>query len=271
MKLITAADTLDFLSKSAPRPWLKRMLCWMIQQGELQAYATGGRITPHTYIFSLYAESWQPDQTAEELDKQIRTDYGNEIADSIVGKERTDLVSDDTTEWNDADEIRQVAIGVIMFGDAIDWENGLINTEIDGTIIKDLYYLFNDEEMFSSQFEKPDYEVVFTGICFSRDEIEMMLPTSDFPQLTVGPPARQAASIGRPRNWDWEGALAHIVSVANHPDGLPGGDGAQARIEEILKDWFVGETGGSPADSQIRDRERAVLRTLSPKKAISPF
>ena len=64
---------------------------------------------------------------------------------------------------------------------------------------------------------------------------------------------------GRPPKWDWEGALIHIAAVANKPDGLSSGRGAQAKIAEMIRDWFIQTTGDSPADSEIRKRAKLVI------------
>ncbi|BAI97996.1 hypothetical protein Sj15T_23990 [Sphingobium sp. TA15] len=67
---------------------------------------------------------------------------------------------------------------------------------------------------------------------------------------------------GRPPTWDWEGALIHVTAIANTPDGLPSERGAQARIEEIIHDWFIQAGGDAPADSEIRKRASAIMKGL---------
>ena len=41
---------------------------------------------------------------------------------------------------------------------------------------------------------------------------------------------------GRPPKYDWQGCLAHLVLVANHPDGLPS---SQAAVANMAADWFA--------------------------------
>src|SRR3954471_16875032 len=60
------------------------------------------------------------------------------------------------------------------------------------------------------------------------------------------------ARPGRPRVWDWDGALMHLLKVAQHPDGLPTGPGAQAQLERLVSDWFIETTGNAPSTSQVR-------------------
>lgn len=67
---------------------------------------------------------------------------------------------------------------------------------------------------------------------------------------------------GRPPIWDWDGAMTHIIAIANMPDGLPSGRGAQASIEGSLHDWFIQTAGNSPSESEIRKRASAIMKRL---------
>lgn len=67
---------------------------------------------------------------------------------------------------------------------------------------------------------------------------------------------------GRPPTHDWEGAIVHITMLANTPDGLPEGKGAQAKVERFMRDWFIQETGDAPSDSEIRKRASRVMAGL---------
>jgi len=64
--------------------------------------------------------------------------------------------------------------------------------------------------------------------------------------------------------WDWEGAIAHVAAVANRPDGLPEGPGAQAKIEEIIMNWFIDSTGDAPTASEVRRRASKVMSEVRP-------
>lgn len=74
---------------------------------------------------------------------------------------------------------------------------------------------------------------------------------------------------GRPQSWDWEEVLIHVAAIANTPDGLPSGEGAQARIEEIIQSWFIRTTGAAPSESEVRKRASAVMKRL--KTSSRPF
>jgi hypothetical protein len=92
----------------------------------------------------------------------------------------------------------------------------------------------------------------------------MLLPNFQMPSTNIVLADRTDGrrSIGRPPKWEWEGALAFIVSQAQSPDGLPTGPGAQARIEEMMAGWFLAETGDAPAPSQIRQRAATIIQSL---------
>ena len=120
----------------------------------------------------------------------------------------------------------------------------------------------DSEEHLRSDFEDGNFEVSLAGLRFSMDEIELLLPTEKLQfsfsdQNIVTIPSRK--NLGRPRKWDWDRAMAHLVSIAQHPDGLPTGAGAQARIEEIISEWFIAQTGDSPSTSQIRQRAQIIM------------
>jgi hypothetical protein len=87
-------------------------------------------------------------------------------------------------------------------------------------------------------------------------------PHADAPEsMTSDAPTR-----GRPIKWDWDGALAYIVALANLPDGLEAlADGPlrQADLERAISEWFIGKTGNAPATSQIRARASAIMLAVS--------
>jgi hypothetical protein len=68
---------------------------------------------------------------------------------------------------------------------------------------------------------------------------------------------------GRPPKWDWEGAMAHLVALANGRDGLhPEKDGEEltsSYIGDLLANWFVAKTGEHPSDSELRKRGSQIL------------
>lgn len=70
---------------------------------------------------------------------------------------------------------------------------------------------------------------------------------------------------GRPEKWDWDGAMIHLTAVANTPDGLllEGGRGDNAKIANMMRDWFILKTGNSPDFSDLKKRARKVIDAIS--------
>jgi len=118
---------------------------------------------------------------------------------------------------------------------------------------------------------------------FSAWNITVYCPPADFGSLesdTSSPvkdedcqPDKSAAattgrSRGRPPRYDWEGALAHVVAIANTPDGLETGLGAQAEIERLIADYFAqaGDDGDTPCESEIRKRASRVIKAIEAHK-----
>jgi len=70
--------------------------------------------------------------------------------------------------------------------------------------------------------------------------------------VTVG------ASAGRPRKWDWEGAIMEM-GAKTYAEGIPE---TQAEMERHLKDWFVKQRGNHPAESEIKARVSEFYRKI---------
>jgi hypothetical protein len=115
--------------------------------------------------------------------------------------------------------------------------------------------------LLTSEYASAEFEVVLKGLCFERDRIEMLQPNSELPQ-SLRERQDERPKLGRPRTWDWEGATAHLLTLAQQPDGLPTGPGAQAQIERLIADWFMGSTGNTPAASQVRQHANKIMKAL---------
>lgn len=127
-------------------------------------------------------------------------------------------------------------------------------------------FFWDEEEHLPTNFQyEAEFDIYLSGLCFQMDIIEMLLPSGNLvlKDLKLRTASDGNQQVGRPRKWDWEGALAFIISAAQHPDGLPTGDGAQARLEEMIANWFVSKTGDSPATSQIRQRASSIIRGIT--------
>lgn len=251
----------------------------MIFEGELAPYFTAGTIKVQGRVFeflhslpsevreampringALFAETGS---IAEEL---LKKEFDSDLVDSIIGKSGMDFIEDAPITWNEKDEPHHLGAGFFVYADEIDWESGILKTDSIPMHSDREEHLFWDAEdhLSSALFEHPDFSVLLSGMCFQLSAIEMLLPTE---QLTSGSRmvvARtdQGRPLGRPAKWDWDAALAHIVALANKPDGLPDGPGAQARIEELIAEWFIERSGDAPAISQIRTRAQKIVRSM---------
>lgn len=270
MKLVTSREAVAFLSQAAPRAWVQRLLRCMIIDGELDAYFSGGRIQPHTLAFHLTLPL--RDEAGEfkgpNMDRVIRENFDPPLAEKLVGKDGRERVDDDLVDWESEDGHDAIDLGWIFFAEEIDWEAGTIKVGWVPTDRDTADWMFPSGEFFVSEFESADYEAEFTGMSFSYASIEMLLPSASLGSISSGmeTAVQHRSRVGRPPKWDWEGALSHVVTRAQTPDGLPTGPGAQARIEEIISEWFIGETGEAPASSQIRERAAKIMRSLERPK-----
>ena len=177
-------------------------------------------------------------------------------------------MEDEPLLWNDPDEIGAIDPGFFMYASEIDWSNDRLRAEwIPGDSSKP-EFLFPREDWYGSDFERPDYDFEFKGITLDAGRVELLLPSMEMKTsaLSISDNHDISRSIGRPPKWNWEGAMAYIVSIAQHPDGLPEGDGAQARIEDLISGWFISETGNSPATSQIRKRASSIMASVKKAK-----
>ena len=86
------------------------------------------------------------------------------------------------------------------------------------------------------------------------------IPTTMTPEL--------GAKRGPRFTHDWEGALAHLVALANRPDGLHpelSNDQLSASyLANLMGDWFSAQhaDGASPSDRLLRERGAKVLAAI---------
>lgn len=68
---------------------------------------------------------------------------------------------------------------------------------------------------------------------------------------------------GARQKWNWEGAICAVLAMANNdPDGLPVGYGAQTRIGQMLRQWFLDNQSGEPASSEIGLRASKIMQAI---------
>lgn len=255
------------------------MLLWMIFQGELAPYFTAGTIGVRGRVFE-FLHSLPPEvleglprhngvyvaEVVSGSENSLKEYFDEPIVEKIIGKSGMDYIEDTPICWNDTEEPHQVGAGFFVYADEIDWEVGNLKTESIPQRDELEEHLFWDaeEHLASGIFDRPDFSVLLSGMCFELGAIEMLLPTEriSLNSSVVVARADQGRQLGRPAKWDWDASLAHIVALANKPDGLPSGPGAQARIEELMVEWFIDRTGDAPAISQIRTRAQKIVRSM---------
>lgn len=200
----------------------------------------------------------------DKMDAILRREYDADLAEKLVGKRVTDKVLDEPIDWECEDGPDILDPGYILFASEIDWDAGIVRCDWLPNERDVLSIWFPSGEFLYSEFEHPDFTARLEGMAFELSRIEMLLPNvgREEQPATSRSVSRQLNYIGRPRKWDWEGALAFIISQAQTPDGLPTGHGAQAKIETVMAEWFEESAGSSPSISQIRQRASKVMRLI---------
>nr|WP_314446804.1 hypothetical protein [uncultured Sphingomonas sp.] len=270
MILISSKDAVDMLATCAPRAWCKRLLNWEVFWGELRLYARDGTIVHCRPAYDLLREAgWISAPNDVVSDAQLSEigdlsdDDDGEALKRALAAPRFDQVEWLTYQWGVADGA--LPIGLIVSQDRLDWEEGNLSASIHYGLVPS-EWLESAEEIFEPR-EASEIRVELTGLSFELSALEMLAPTAQVPngraeQTRTGPKLG-----GRPKKWDWEGALAAVAAEANrNPDGLPQGYGAQAQIEKMISEWFVSRIGEGPVESEVRLRAGRILREIEGRK-----
>jgi len=90
--------------------------------------------------------------------------------------------------------------------------------------------------------------------------------------LTIPARSRARGSVqlknkgGPPTKYDWPGAIAHLVALANTPDGLDRtGRGREVNITYVaglMEDWFETQGLGTPGRSSLHEFARMVVNAI---------
>lgn len=242
----------------------------MLLNDELQPYFLAGSIRSEIMVGEILniVKNVGLGPHSDARDEAVRAALGDDIADRIKGKEWTEYVLDYEEGIEDVEGFVFAALGFIHYG-VIDWETGNLNCDYIPDKRERPAHLFEAaEDLLGSEFLSNTVTAKFYSMHLEREKIELLLPTH---RLQSGnekakPALPEGKRIGRPRKWDWEAALAFVVSQAQTPDGLPEGPGAQAKLETLIAEWFESETGESPSTSQIRTRASAVIQMIKSQK-----
>lgn len=203
-----------------------------------------------------------------QMDAAIREEFSEEIAEKLVGKDPFSRFEGEPVTWDETDDPVQLDIGFFLYVTEIDWDAGTLTADHlpgDGELNE---VFFGNSELLVSDLERPEYSAFLEGLSFEFSKIEMLLPSMTLGQTTGFTAARhdRKKPVGRPQKWDWEGAMASVISQAQHPDGLPTGPGAQARIESLISDWFVQQVQEAPSPSQVRQRAAKIIQMIEMPK-----
>lgn len=266
MDLLPASEALAFLAKSAPAPWAKRMLLWMVCDEELDAFFNEGRsVSTNLAGWYLVDDDGQSPEPAER-EKYINKHFAPDLAQQLLKARDTDEVEELICEWGLDDEPRQVSAGCLYHAQHIDWQNGVVEAQVflaPRSGWPDLFW--EDDELLAGHLRHGTVSIVLKGLSFDRESIELLQPNVPLVPV-IKTQSVERSRKGRPPIWDWHGATAHLLGIAQTPDGLPTGAGSQAAIEREVATWFTTTTGNSPAPSQIRKYVSGIAQKLkSPK------
>jgi len=252
------------LSAHAPRAWAKRVLCWQIFLGELGLYFTAGTIVHNrspTIMALEAAEGKEPADLATLIDQ-----YGEELGRAVQAALPLGRVVIQMDDW--VNEARHFPVELMIHADDLDWEEGILSIELINGIHEwdgdypSLYFEHDDEYL----------QVDLKEMCFSLEVIEMLAPNGRIPTrdelpatvTNLGDGGARKGGPGRRREYDWDGALFHLIGEAEKnsiaPD--PNAHGAQADIKRKLADWFSANGGKVPAESQLQSYASRALDSI---------
>lgn len=270
MRLVSSSDVLDFLNQAAPRAWVKRMLEAMISADEMHAYFSGGTIRSEPmvaeYLKHLPSNKLEPHSAAR--DKLVRKHLGREIADKIKGLNWNETFLEYENDIELVDGFTRVSPGFFVYGES-DWEQGTLTVNyIPEKRERPDHLFWEAEDLLVSEFSSTDFKAKFIGMSFVFEQVELLLPNHrlDLSKSTSAPDQPERRPIGRPRRWDWESVMAYISPVARELGLLNGAVGSQAKIEALMQQWFIDQTGESPATSQIRGRASRLIEMVEKSK-----
>lgn len=257
---------MNFLSQAAPRPWVQRLLRWMAFDEGLMAYSRKGRVQPFGSVCDMTSQIIEKagELSGPKMDEAIRQEFTKDVAEKLIGRDPFSRFYDEAYHWDETEDPKEIDFGFFLYASEIDWESGTLKAENIPWNDQLHETFFPNSEFFQTELERAEFEVEMEGLSFEFSKIEMLLPSMELGQKSgfVAQSNDLRGKIGRPQKWDWEGALAYIICAAHHPDGLPTGPGAQAKIEGMISDWFMREVDDTPAQSQIRQRAAKVMQTL---------
>lgn len=269
-RLIPSRQALDILSKSAPRTWCKRLLAQLIFEGHISAYAAGGHQKGYVPISVLLDdENLAPaDGDAFWTAVKKRWGLGAPTENDLIITPNGTLAPITGYRWHESDDFppSQIGYGYFHYADEIDWEEGSIKIASIFPNESEEDYFLPDDNMFIEAkgrgellFSWLEFKVEIHGLCFESSAIELISG------LETPPSKGHQHRSGRPKKWDWEGALISIIGLANTLDGISQARGEQAKVEDAMARWFLQTTGEQPQTSQLRAYATRIMAYLAEK------
>jgi len=269
-RLIPSREALDILAKSAPRTWCKRLLTQLIFEGHVTAYCTDGDLRGFIPVTCLLQNSDLAWADGEAFWAAVKEEW------SVVAPTEKDLVQTPNGtlapitgyRWYESDDFlpNQIGYGYFHHADEIDWEEGRIEIQSIFPNEADRDYFLSDDLMYGEekrrgevQFSWLEFKVSLSGLSFESSAIELISG------LESPSPEKRAQRVGRPKKWDWEGALISVIGLANEVDGIGQERGEQAKIEAEMAKWFLDTTGEQPQTSQLRKYANRIMAYLAEK------
>jgi hypothetical protein len=178
LELISAHDAVEFLSKSAPRPWIKRMLLWMICSFELIPYFLKGRSVAKCSALAALMQGVDDGISMDEARITVRNRFTPELAEKILAAKvggvakMGEYVETVAYEWGENEGPKQASPGYFLNLTNIEWKRGVINVEISAFDQTARAFFGEEEELLTSAFDDASYRITLTGLCFDIESIE---------------------------------------------------------------------------------------------------
>jgi len=165
VELISAHEALEFLGKSAPRPWVKRMLLWMIFTSELTPYFLKGKSVAKCMALAAVFQDVADGVSEEKARITVKERFSPELTDLILRADERGYVDYVACQWGESSDKdpRSVSTGYFVRADNLDWKNRILEVEISFWEEGGRDYFADEEELLTSEFEKADYKITLVG------------------------------------------------------------------------------------------------------------
>jgi hypothetical protein len=267
---ISSRSALDMLSTCAPRAWCKRLVSWEVFNDSLHLFAERGEIVRYRMAQQILHEAGFNSASSEKEIAEFVATEDDEIAVPVKAAAAAanpyDEIETYRHDWYEPCSQLPLPFGLLP-ASTVDWEQGTLSAELVHGLVPDEWLSYPEELFECGRGET--VKVSLSGLSFELSAIEMLVPTASAPNLDAAPAVSLASRrVGRPRQWNWDAALAHVTAVAAEGK-IPTGHGAQARLEELIAEYFTSQFGAEPATSEIRKRASTIIQALQGRKSDS--